>query len=125
MNIYHDIRVRNLDPIADSGATLNCLYINSKSNHDKRIEPIRALIPDGNNINAHIQWQIKMDGLPEQSKTAYKLDNIQEPLMSIPVLCDNGFKFIFTKQSVHVNKDGKNINRLQRTSHQTVEVSTN
>ena len=86
MNIFHNLRVGNLDPIADSGATLNCLCMNSTSDYNKRIEPIRALLPDGNKINAHIQCQMKMDGLPEQSKTAYKFDNIQEPLMSIPVL---------------------------------------
>ena len=50
-----------------------------------------------------------MDGLPEQSNTAYKFDIIQETLMSIPVLCDNGFTGIFTKHSVHVNKDRKQI----------------
>ena len=83
--------------------------MNSPSDYDKRIEVIRALIPDGNKIDAHIQCQIKIDGLLEQSKTAYKFDSIQEPLMSIPVLCDNGFTVTFTKQSVHVNKDGKKI----------------
>ena len=50
-----------------------------------------------------------MDWLPEQSKTAYKSDNIQDPLMSIPVLCDNRCTVSFTKQSVHVNKEGKKI----------------
>ena len=66
-----------------------------------------ALLPDWNNINAHIQCQMKMNGLPEQSKTAYKFDNIQDPLMSTPVLCGNGCTVPFTKQSVHVNKDRK------------------
>ena len=45
-----------------------------------------------------------MDGIPEQSNIAYKFDNIQEPLMSIPVLCDNRCIVTFTKQTVHVNK---------------------
>ena len=89
MNISHDLWVRNLYPIADGGTTLKCLCMNSPSDYDKQIEPIRALLPDGNNINAHIQCQIKINGLPEQSKTTYKFDNIQELLMSIPVLCDN------------------------------------
>ena len=109
MNITHNLRVRNLDPIADSGANLNCLCMNSPSNYDKQIDPLRALMIYGNNINAHIQCQIKIDELPEQPKTAYKFDNIQEALMSIPVLCDNRCKFTFTKQSMHVNKDGKTI----------------
>ena len=50
-----------------------------------------------------------MDRLPEQSKIAYKFDNIQEPLMTIPVICDNGYTVTFTKQNVHVNKDGKTV----------------
>ena len=109
MNISHDLRVRNLDPIADSGDTLNFLCMNSPSDYDKRIEPIRALLPDGNKINAHFQCQIKMDRLPEQLKTVYKFDNIQDTLMSIPVLCDNRCTVTFTKQSMHVNKDEKTI----------------
>ena len=50
-----------------------------------------------------------MDGLLEQLKIAYKIDNIQEPLMLIPVQCDNGFTVTFTKQTVHVKKYGKNV----------------
>ena len=60
--------------------------MNSPSDYDKQIEPIRALLPDWNKINAHIQYQMNMDGLPGQAEKAYKSDNIQEPLMSIPVL---------------------------------------
>ena len=45
-----------------------------------------------------------MYGLPEQSKIAYKFNGIQEPLMYIPVLCDNGCTVTFTKQIVQVNK---------------------
>ena len=97
INFTHNLRVRNLDPIVDSGATLNCLCMSSPMGYDKRIEPIRALLPDGNKINAHIQCQMKMDGLPEQSKTAYKFDNIQDTLMSIPVLCNNVCTVTFTK----------------------------
>ena len=124
IKIPHDHRVRNLDPIANSGANLNCLCMNIPRDYDKWIKSIRALLPDGNNINAHIQRQMNMDELPEQAKTAYKFNNTQEPLMSIPVLCDNRCTVTFTKHSVHVNKDRKNINRLQRTIHQTVEIST-
>ena len=109
MNISHDLRIRNLVPIADSEANLNFLCMNSPSDYNKLIEPIRALLPDGNKINVHIQCQIKMYGIPEHLKTAYKFDNIQEPLMSIPVMCDNICIVTFTKQSVHVNKDGKTI----------------
>ena len=50
-----------------------------------------------------------MDGLPEQSKIEYKFDGIQEPLTSIPVLCNNGYTVTLTKQTVHVNKDGKKV----------------
>ena len=109
MNISHDLRVRNLYPIADSGTTLNNFFMNSPSDYEKRIKPIRALLPDGNKINAHIQCQIKTDRLPEQLKTVYKFDKITELLMPIPVICDNGYTFTFTKQSVHVNKEGETI----------------
>ena len=109
MNISHDLQVRNLDPIEDSGATLKYLCMNSTSDYDKQKEPIKSLLPDGDKINAHIQCKIKMDGLPEQSKIAYKFNGIQEPLMSISVMCDNGCTITFTKQTVQVNKDGKTV----------------
>ena len=50
-----------------------------------------------------------MDGLLEQSKIAYKLNGIQELLMSIPVLCDSGCTVTFTKRTVQVHKDGKTV----------------
>ena len=78
--------------------------MNIPSDYDKQIELIRDLMPDGNKINAHIQCQMKIDGLLEHSKTAYKFNNTQEPLMSIPVLCKNGCTVTFTKKSLHVNK---------------------
>ena len=78
--------------------------MNIPSDYDKQIEPIRALLSDGNKIKAHIQCQMNMDGLPEQAKTAYKFDKIQDPIVSIPVLCKNGCTVTFTKKSLHVNK---------------------
>ena len=90
------------------------MCISSTIKYNKRIEPIRALLPDGNKINAHIQCKIKMDGLPEHSKIAYKFDNIQEPLMSIQVLCDKRCTITFKKQTVHVNKYGKTLLTVYR-----------
>ena len=112
IKIFHNLRFKNLYPIAGSGATLNCLCMNNPSDYEKRIEPIRALLLDENKIQVQIQCQMKMDGIPEQAKKAYKSDNIREPIMSIPVLCDNGCTVTFTKQSVHVKKYEKNLNRL-------------
>ena len=50
-----------------------------------------------------------MDGLPEQSKIAYKFNGIQDPLMSIPVLCYIGCTVMFTKHTVQINKDRKKL----------------
>ena len=83
--------------------------MNIPGNYDKQIEPIRALIPDGNKSSARIKCKIKMDGLPEQSKIAYKFNGLQEPLMSIPVLRDNGRTVKFKKRTVQVHKEGKTV----------------
>ena len=109
MNISNDLRVRNLYPIVDSAATLNCFCMSIPSDHDKQIKPIRALLPDGNKISTHIQCKIKMDGLPEQSKISYKFNGIHEPFMSIQVLCDNGCTVTFIKRTVKVQKDRKTL----------------
>ena len=93
--------------MADSGATLKHLCMNSQSDYDKQIEPIRALLPDEKKISSHIQCKIKLEGLPEQLKISYKLNDIQEPLMYIPVICDNVCTVKFTKRTVQVHKDGK------------------
>ena len=66
-------------------------------------------MPDGNKIEEHIQCQEKIDEIPDNAKNAYKLKNMQEPLVSVPVLCDNGFEGTFTKQNVQVSKGGCNI----------------
>ena len=106
MNISHDLRVKNLDPISDSASTLNCLCMNSPSNYDKQIEPITSLLTDRNKISTNMQCKMKMNGLPEQSKIAYEFNGIQEPLMSIPVLCGNRCTVTFIKHTVQVHKDG-------------------
>ena len=65
---------------------------------------MRAQLPDRNKIEAHIQCQMKMDGLLDNAKKAYTLKNMQDPLVSIPVLCDNGCEVTFTTQHVQVSK---------------------
>ena len=65
--------------------------MNSPSDYYQQINPIKAHLPDGNKIEAHIQCQMKMDGLPENTKKAYKFKNMLEPLVSIPALGDNGW----------------------------------
>ena len=59
----HDLRLTPKDPITDIGAILNCLYMNSPSDYDQQINPIKAQIPDGNKIEAHNQCKMKMDKL--------------------------------------------------------------
>ena len=83
--------------------------MNIPSNYYKQINPIRSQLPEGNRIEAHMQFQMKMDGLPDNVKKAYKFKNVQESLVSIPVLCANGCEVTFTKQHVHVSKGGRNI----------------
>ena len=45
-----------------------------------------------------------MDGLLENARKAYKFKNMQELLVLIPLICDNGCEVTFTKQYVHVSK---------------------
>ena len=52
---------------------------------------------------------MKMGGMPDNTKRAYKFKNTQEPLASINVLCENGGKVKFTKQNVQVSKGGSTI----------------
>ena len=78
--------------------------MNSPSDYDQQIKLISAQLPDRNKIEAHIQCQMKMYGLPENAKKAYKFKNMQEPLVYIPVLCDNGCEVAFTKKHLQVSK---------------------
>ena len=76
--------------------------MNIPINYDQHIKPIRAHLLDRNRIEAHIQYQIKMNGLPENAKKAYKPKNTKESLVSIPVICNNRCEVKFTKQHVKV-----------------------
>ena len=83
--------------------------MNSTSDYDQQINPIRSQLPDRNKIEAHIQYQIKMDGLPDNAKKAYKFKNMQEPLVLIPMLCENECEVTSTKQHVQVSRGGRSI----------------
>ena len=83
--------------------------MNSPSDYDQQIKPIREKITDRNKIEAHIQCQMKMDGLPDNTKKAYRFKNMQEPLVSVPVRCDNVCEVTFTKQHAQVSKGGLNV----------------
>ena len=83
--------------------------MNIPSDYDQQINPIRAQIPYGNKIEEQIQCQMKMDGLSDNEKKACKFQNMQEPLVSIPVLCDNRCEVTLTKQNVQVSKEGRTI----------------
>ena len=78
--------------------------MNSPSGYDQQIKTIMAQLPYGNKVEAHIQCQMKMDGIPDNAKKAYKFKNMQEPLVSITVLCDNRCEVTSTKQNVQVSK---------------------
>ena len=71
--------------------------MNIPSDYDQQIKSIRAQLTYRNKIEAQIQCQIKMDGLPYNAKKAYKFKNMQEPLVSITVLFDNRYEVTITK----------------------------
>ena len=52
---------------------------------------------------------MKMDGLPDNAKKAYKFKNMQETLVSIPVIYGNGCEVTSTKQNVQVSEGGRTI----------------
>ena len=74
--------------------------MNNPSDYDQQMNRIWAQLPYRNRIEAHIKCQMKIDGLPDNAKKAYKFKNMQEHLVSSPVLCDNGCEVTFTKQNV-------------------------
>ena len=96
--------------------------MNSTSDYDQKIKPIRAQLIDGNKIEAQIQCQMKIDGLPDNAKKAYKFKNVQEPLVSTPVLCENGFEVKFTKKMYSYQKGPYYFNSIQGTRHQAAEI---
>ena len=74
------------------------------TSYDQQINPIKTQIPDRNKIEADIQCQMKMDGLPDNVKKAYEFKKMQEPLVSIPVICDNGCEVTFITKMYRYQK---------------------
>ena len=96
--------VNNL-AIVDFGTTGH--FIPSEAIFQNKIKTVNGLqvtLPDSLPIQATYSSKLKIAALPIQVRKAYVFPQLKSSLVSIPQLCDAGYKAIFDEKSRHSKK---------------------
>jgi hypothetical protein len=109
-----------IETVADSAVTGHFFpnENNEKNNHDN-IEVVCA------NNQTMISQATSVFDIPELStkaKTAYKFNEMKQPLLSIPLLADDGCKINLTAENIEVVKDNKIILKGKRDKVSTLMI---
>ena len=94
--------------IADSGTTGHFLQISSECTDKKQTnEGIRVKLPDGSEILSTHTAFLNIPQLPKSARGAHLFPDISHALLSISMLCDQGYMAIFDDLHVYIVKDGE------------------
>ena len=94
--------------IADSGTTGHFLQMDSEcSNRQSTNDGVRVKLPDGSIIKATHTANINFPQLPMEARKAHLFPDIKHALLSISMLCDQGYIAIFDHEGVYIVKDGE------------------
>ena len=99
--------LKNNVAIVDSGTTGHFLQISSEC-VDKRQtdEGLNVHLPDGSVITSTHTALLNIPQLPMKARRAHLFPKISHALLSISMLCDEGYMEIFDKQRVYIIKNG-------------------
>ena len=94
--------------IADSGTTGHFLQIDSQC-VDKRLtnEGLDVRLPDGSVITSTHTALLNIPQLPMKARRAHLFPDISHALLSISMLCDEGYMAIFDNKRVYIIKMGR------------------
>ena len=94
--------------IADSGTTGHFLQMESTcSNRKRNRDGVRVQLPDGSTIQSTHTALINFPQLPMEARRAHLFPNIKHALLSISMLCDQGYTAIFDQERVYIVKEGE------------------
>ena len=98
--------IRQNMAIADSGTTGHFLQMNSEC-VDKRTtsEGLKVGLPDGSTITSTHTALLNIPQLPMRARRAHLFPKITHALLSISMLCDEGYMAIFDDVRVYIIKD--------------------
>ena len=94
--------------IADSGTTGHFLQIQSEC-IDKRptMEGVKVKLPDGGIITSTHTALLNLPQLPMKARRAHIFPDIKHSLISINMLCEEGYMAIFDENNVYIVKDSE------------------
>jgi hypothetical protein len=94
-----------IDTVADSAATGHFFpnEDNEKNNHNN----IKVVCTNNQTMISQATSILNIPELSTKAKTAYKFNEMKQPLLSIPLLADDGCKINLTKDNIVVVKDNK------------------
>jgi hypothetical protein len=98
--------------VADSAATGHFFpnENNEKNNHDN----IEVVCANNQTMISQATSVLDIPELSTKAKTAYKFNEMKQPLLSIPLLADDGCKINLTADNIEVVKDNKIILKGKR-----------
>ena len=94
--------------IVESGTTGYFLHIQSEC-IDKRptVDELRVKLPDGGTITATHTALLNLPQLPMRARRAHIFPDIKHSLISINMLCEEGYMAIFDENNVYIVKDSE------------------
>jgi hypothetical protein len=94
-----------INTIADSAATGHFFpnKNNKRNNHNK----IQVLCANNQSMDSVATTELTIPELSKKARTAYHFNEMEQPLLSIPLLADDGCKINLTKDNIVVTKNDK------------------
>jgi hypothetical protein len=94
-----------IETVADSAATGHFFpnEDNEKNNHDN----IEVVCANNQTMISQATSVLDIPELSTKARTAYKFNEMKQPLLSIPLLADDGCKINLTEDNIVVVKDNK------------------
>ena len=99
-----------INAVADSAATGH--FLPNKDNKQNNHEEIQVICANSQTMTSVATTKLDIPEVSEKAKTAFHFNEMDTPLLSIPVLADDGCKIALTKDNIVVTKnDQDNIKR--------------
>ena len=94
----------NTHAIADTGATKHYIRVDAPTfNVTKATNPITVRLPDHSTMSNTHEAFIRIPKLPRSARRAYLFPTMQESLLSIGQLCDDGCTAVFDRKRVVIS----------------------
>jgi hypothetical protein len=94
-----------INTVADSAATGH--FFPNKNNKQNNHNEIEVVCANNQTMNSVATTELDIPELTNKAKTAYHFNEMEQPLLSIPQLADDGCKINLTKDNIVVTKNNK------------------